>query len=321
MHFRSAAIVFALFALVYRDAEAQRSPSSAEAHMAAAKQAAGMDITGLLAQLCVTPDIFIGGGGGTPDRATWFAEPVKVFDNLIFVGTKTHASWALTTSAGIILIDTAFNYAAEEEIVGGLKKMGLDPAQVKYVLISHGHGDRAEGAKMMQDRFGARIVISAEDWAMIEKLDKMPGGKPKRDIVAMDGQKITLGDTTVTLVATPGHTAGAMSFLFTVKDNGKPLTVVYQGGMALPGSGAAALNAYVSSQHKLAGLAAQANATVVMTTHTMGDNMQTKMHLLPNRKAGEANPFDVGKDGVARYFTVGSECAEAALARLKPPGA
>ena len=168
-----------------------------------------------------------------PDRATWFTEPAKVFDNLYFVGTKIHSSWALTTSEGIILIDTLYDYASEEAIVGGLKKLGLDPATVKYVIITHAHGDHVGGAKLMQDRFGARIIMGAPDWDSIEKsVNQFPNGKPKRDIVATDGEKVTLGDTSVTLVLTPGHTPGTVSMFFQVKDNGRPLTVAYSGGTA-----------------------------------------------------------------------------------------
>ena len=85
----------------------------------------------------------------------------------------------------------------------------------------------------MQDRFHSRIVMGGPDWDSIEKsVNGYPLGKPKRDIVADDGQKITLGDTSVTIVTTPGHTPGTLSMIFTVKDNGKPLTVAYSGGTA-----------------------------------------------------------------------------------------
>lgn len=323
MKIRIAACVVALSALASSDLRASAAPGSPEEHMAKAKEAAGMDFTGLLSQLCVTPDVFIGGGSNTniPPRAAWYAAPVKVFDNFYFLGTKTHGAWALNTSDGIILIDTVFNYAAEAELVDGLKTLGLDPAKVKYVLISHGHPDRIGGARLLQERFGAKVVVSGEDGAAIDKMTDVPGGKPKADIIAKDGDKITLGDGSVTLVSTPGHTVGTTSFIFTVKDGGKPVTVVYQGGMALPGSGAPALTSYLTSQKKLAGLAEAANASVALTTHTMGDNTQVKLRLMATRKPGEASPFEVGKQGVARYFTVGSECAEAALARLKRPGA
>ena len=171
---------------------------------AAAKAAAGFDFTGTLARICVPPQTGPGPDVAPPPppaRATWYTEPAKVFDNLYFVGTKIHSSWALTTSDGIILIDTLYDYASEEEIVGGLKKLGLDPAKVKYVIITHAHGDHVGGAKLMQDRFGSRIVMGGPDWDSIEKsVNRYPNGKPKRDIVATDGQKITLGDTSVTLV-------------------------------------------------------------------------------------------------------------------------
>src|SRR5580765_2611206 len=220
-------------ALGVAGADAQPAAKNIDAHLAAAKAAAEFDFTGTLARTCIAPQTGPGrdvAPGPAPDRKTWFTEPAKVFDNLYFVGTKFHSSWALTTGDGIILLDTLYDYASEEAIVGGLKKLGLDPATVKYVIITHAHGDHDGGAKLMQDRFGSRIIFGGPDWDSIEKsVNQWPNGKPKRDIVATDGQKITLGDTTVTLVLTPGHTPGTLSLIFAVKDNGKPLTVAYSG--------------------------------------------------------------------------------------------
>jgi metallo-beta-lactamase class B len=136
----------------------------------------------------------------TPSRDTWFAEPAKVFDNLYFVGGKLHSSWALTTDDGIILIDTIYPYNSEELIIGGMKKVGLKPTQIKYVLISHAHGDHIGGAEMLQERYGARIVMGGPDWDWVEKYpNRYKTMAPKRDIVATDGMKITLGKTTVTI--------------------------------------------------------------------------------------------------------------------------
>src|SRR5262249_47737918 len=93
-----------------------------DAHLAAAKAAAGFDFTGTLARVCIAPQTAPGADvrpPPPPDRATWFTEPAKVFDNLYFVGTKIHSSWALTSREGIILIDTLYDYASEEAIVGG----------------------------------------------------------------------------------------------------------------------------------------------------------------------------------------------------------
>src|SRR5580693_5391699 len=301
---------------------AQNVQNEIDAHMTAARNAAGFDFTGTLARLCVAPTFTSGirdvAPGKPPARETWFTEPAKVFDNLYFVGSKIHSSWALTTRDGIILIDTLFTYNSEEEIVGGLKKLGLDPTQVKYVIISHAHSDHVGGAKLMQDRFGSRIVMGGPDWDSIEKsVNGYPAGKPKRDIVADDGQKITLGDTAVTIVTTPGHTPGTLSMLFTVKDNGKPLSVAYSGGTAFNfPSTVPNFDTYIKSQSKMAAAAAAANATILMSNHTEFDSAIPKIKMLASRKPGEPHTFDIGKEAVARYFTVTGECAQAQRLKL-----
>src|SRR5215831_16284872 len=303
-------------------ASAQQSTNTVDSHLAAAKAAAGFDFTGTLARICIAPQTGPGADVAPPPppgRATWFTEPAKVFDNLYFVGTKFHSSWALTSSEGIILIDTLYDYASEEAIIGGMKKLGLDPAIVKYVVITHAHGDHDGGAKLMQDRFGSRIVMGGPDWDSIEKsVNQWPHGKPKRDIVAADGQKLTVGDAVVTLVLTPGHTPGTVSMFFQVKDNGRPLTVAYSGGTAFNFvNDVPHFDTYIASQRKMAELAAKENATVLMSNHSEFDNAVTKIKLLAARKAGEPHPFELGRQAVQRYFKVMDECAQVARLKLR----
>jgi metallo-beta-lactamase class B len=301
------------------DARAQpREP--VEAYLAAAKKAAGFDFPGTLVRICVAPQTAPGpdvAPAPPPDRSTWYTDPAKVFDNLYFVGTKIHSSWALTTSEGIILLDTLYDYASEEAIVGGLKKLGLDPASVKYVIISHAHGDHVGGAKLMQERFGSRLIMGGPDWDMIEKsVNQYPNGKPKRDIVATDGQKVTLGDTTVTLVSTPGHTPGTISMIFEVKDNGTPITVAYNGGTAFNfPNDVPHFDTYISSQQKMGDAAAKAEATILMSNHSEFDNAVTKIKMIAARKPGEPHPFEIGRETVGHYFKLVEECAQ--LARFK----
>jgi metallo-beta-lactamase class B len=298
-----------------------------DAHLVKARNAAGFDFTGTLARLCVAPARFPlqirdAAPGPPPARNTWYIEPAKVFDNLYFVGSKIHNAWALTSNEGIIILDTLFTYNSEEEIVGGLKKLGLDPAKIKYVIITHAHSDHVGGAKLLQDRFKAHVVMGAPDWDSIEKsVNGYPEGKPKRDVVADDGQKITVGDTSVTLITTPGHTRGTLSMIFTVKDQGKPLVVAYSGGTAFnfPSTGPN-FDIYIRSQAKMAAAAAAANATVFMSNHTEFDNAVPKIKMLASRKPGEPHPFEIGKEAIARYFTVSGECAEAAKIRFAQPG-
>jgi metallo-beta-lactamase class B len=300
---------------------AQQGANTIEARLAAAKAAAGFDFTGTLARICIAPQTAPGADvrpPPAPDRATWFTEPAKVFDNLYFVGTKFHSSWALTRREGIILIDTLYDYASEEAIVGGLTKLGLDPAAVKYVLISHAHRDHVGGAKLMQERFGARVVMGGPDWDAIEKsVNQFPDGKPKRDIAASDDQKLALGDASVTLVLTPGHTPGTVSMLFEVKDNGRPLTVAYSGGTAFNFvNDVPHFDTYIASQRKMAERAGSRNATVLMSNHSEFDNAVTKIRLMAARKAGEPHPFELGREAVQRYFKVMEECAQAARLKL-----
>ena len=307
-------------------------------HLAEAQRQAGTDYPGLLARVCVVPP---GGGdaaagrrraGGvnglsaaimaapvveqvTPPREEWYQEPRKVFDNLYWVGIKRNSAWLLKTSEGLIVIDTVYRYAAEPAIVDGIRKLGFDPADLKYVFITHGHGDHDEGSKVLQD-LGARVVMSPQDWDLRLNGPPMPGGKPRRDIEGRDGQTITLGDTSITMYLTPGHTDGTLSFIFNVMDRGQKRVIAYPGGTAFnfPRS-VPRFEQYIATQKRFAGLAAAAGASVILTNHSEFDNAWYKVRMLATQMPGEENPFVI-RDGVARYFNVMVECSEAEKWRL-----
>ena len=263
---------------------------------------------------------------GPPERSRWHAEPVKVFDNLYFVGQTEYSAWAVTTSAGIILIDTIFDYSVEDEVVGGLKKLGLDPAMIKYAIVSHGHFDHSGGAKYLQDHFGTRIILSAADWDLLERGSPT---RPKRDLVATDGQKLTLGDTTLTLYLTPGHTLGTISTLIPVKDGGTPHLVAEWGGTGFNWIQNRAgyitpsrpdrfwFETYSRSAERFRGIVAEAGADALIANHTRLDGSKTKLPALAKRRPGDPHPYVIGNDSVKRYLTVADECAKAGLLRLK----
>src|SRR5262245_49495113 len=94
-------------------------------------------------------------------------EPTKVFDNLYVVGRTSTVVWAVPTSAGIVLIDAFYGDQLDSVLLPGLKKLGLDPAQVKYVLVGHGHADHFGGASYFQQR-GARVVMAGPDWDLLQ---------------------------------------------------------------------------------------------------------------------------------------------------------
>jgi metallo-beta-lactamase class B len=310
-------------------ASAQTSNPTVDGYIATAKAAAGTDWAGTFLRLCIPPSAVPQAAGGqagsgraggrgaaprTPARETWYAEPAKVADNLYFLGTKVHSAWAIVGSQGIVVIEALFDYAAREEILDGLKKVGLDPKNVKYVILSHAHGDHDGGAPLLQDSIkDVHIIYGAEDW---DAVDKRTAGKAKRDIVGTDGMKVSVGDASVQIVTMPGHTPGTLSYLFEVRDNGKPLRIAYVGGTAISFNGSTAYyDGYIASSKKMAKAAADYGATVLMSNHSEFDDGYLKAHTAANRKPGAPNPFEVGADGVARYFTVVQACTTAARIR------
>jgi metallo-beta-lactamase class B len=304
-------------------ASAQTAPTTIDGLIAAAKTAAGTDWAGTFLRLCIPPAASPPAAAPaaapprTPARDTWYAEPAKVADNLYFLGTKIHNAWAIVGNDGIIVLEALFDYAAQDEIIGGMKKLGLDTGKVKYVILSHAHADHDGGAKLLQDEIpGVHLVYGAEDWDAVDRSTNHAGGKPKRDMVGTDGMRISVGDASVQIVTMPGHTPGTLSFLFEVKDNGKPLRIAYVGGTAIPfNADAAYYDRYLASSKKMAKAAADFGATALMSNHTEFDNGFFKAHAAAARKPGVANPYQVGKEAVARYFAVVENCTTAARIR------
>lgn len=313
---------FLSLALVAAEVRAQTPQAQIEAHIASARAAAGSEFRNTFINLCLpAPPRPAARPPGTPqaapDRATWYAPPLQVFDNLYWLGTRQHSSWALKTSAGLIIIDTNFAWATEPEIIDGLTRLGLDPRDIKYVLISHAHGDHDQGAAELQKRYGAKVVMGAPDWeATLARPPTAPGGVPTMDIaVGPEGRKLTLGDTTVDIVFTPGHSPGTLSYVFPVKDEGRTVMAAYSGGTLTGAFGADGKrwDEYIASQRRIAKAAADAGASVILSNHSEYDAAYTRARLIPApRQVGETHPFILGPEAVQNYFTVMTECAAAA---------
>jgi metallo-beta-lactamase class B len=295
------------------------SEASVAAHVAEAKRLAGSDLGGLMvlcepapvarpAQALVDKLIAAQMARGAPP-------PGQAFDNLYFVGSTWVSAWALKTSQGIILIDALNNrYEAATVIDGGMRKLGLDPAQIRYVIVTHAHGDHYGGAVHFVEKYKARVVMSEADWKQtegkLEYVSPLWGPVPKRDLAVADGDKVTLGDTTVTVNLTPGHTLGTITPTFEVKSGGKTHRVLLWGGTAFNfGNNVPRLESYIAATERMAKLAQAQQVDVMLSNHAGYDDTVRKLEAL--RKQAAPNPFVIGTDAVTRGLGAMGECAQA----------
>lgn len=247
----------------------------------------------------------------------------RLFDNLYYVGLNSVGAYVVKTSSGLILIDTLNNSEdAQKVIVAGMENLGLDPKDLKYILISHGHGDHYGGAKWLADTYKARVLASEADWNLMSQPRTPPpggasdrpapnwGSAPTRDMVATDGQELRLGDTTITIALTPGHTPGTLSFVLPVFDNGKRHVLAMWGGTAIP-TAEDARRQYVESAERFAILTRKLGVDVELSNHPFVDDSLRRMEQLRSRPK-ERSPFVIGKQRYEAYEGILKNCALAA---------
>lgn len=253
-------------------------------------------------------------------------EPFQVFDNVYYVGPGYVSVWLVSTSDGLILFDTA-EEPYVEHILAGIRSFGFDPADIKYIIISHGHLDHFGGAAHIQELSGARVAAMPEDWDMIEAAATRPGRNggpsprvPERDMVLRENQTITLGETTLTIHHTPGHTPGVTSAEFYVYDNGTPHRAIFVGG-----SGARD-NAYEDAVYTYRLFSAMEGMEVALLNHSWlfqstypNGAILERAKLLADRQPGDPNPF-VDPESWTEWVHDGQERAQAGLAALRAEG-
>lgn len=300
---------------------------AAEPHFAAGQKAAGKDWIGPLL-LCnqARPEALKWQLPGLKEvRQIGLAQgempaTTKIFDNMIYFGNGSVNAFAVVTSQGIILIDSLNNGNEAANIIdAGLRKFGYDPAQIKYVVVTHGHGDHYGGAGYFQRKYHAHILMSETDWALSPMTRDKPffDPAPPRDLVIQDGEKLELGGETLSLFITPGHTPGTVSVLIPVTDHGHRHVVALWGGAGFnfPHS-PARFATYAASAQRFLGLALAAGADVPISNHPENDASFLKIKEFTTRGAGDPNPYVMGTEQVRRFFTTLSECAQAYGAQI-----
>jgi len=126
--------------------------------------------------------------------------------------------------------------------------------------------------------------------------------------------KLTLGDFTMTLYLTPGHTEGTISTIFPVRDGNAKHTVATWGGTLFNfGANRPRLVSYAQQADRFRDIATKAGADVMLSNHTVYDGSKVKLPAVKARTAGQPNPYVIGADAVRRYLTTVGECAKAAV--------
>ena len=188
-------------------------------------------LAGLLLSSCTTPEITpqVAEKSFEPilkacgDRDGWSdpAPPAHVFGNTYMVGTCGITSLLITTPKGHFLTDGATAEAAPL-IADNIRKLGFEPKDVRYLLSTHEHIDHVGGLAELKRITGAKFVTRAEAKGAMEsgtvhptdpQLGLLPPFEPlKADLVIEDQEKLRIGDQSLTMIATPGHTPGGTSW-------------------------------------------------------------------------------------------------------------
>lgn len=178
-----------LLAIATTRLSAQSPADEAQTHLTKARSLAGM-------QFLTTEEVQCRELGledpyqpaGKEEKAT----PTQVFDNVFYVGTKTLGAWVIKTSDGIFLVNAMHTKDVESVVVAGMHKLGLDPAQVKYVIVTHADGDSYGGAKYFQDKYSAQVIMSGSDWDFLTRTAGLRGdrsGTARGDTLGRGGRR------------------------------------------------------------------------------------------------------------------------------------
>lgn len=262
------------------------------------------------------------------DRA--FVIASQAFDQLYYVGWNYVGTWVLKTGDGLILFGTMSNAKeAEEIIVGGLKKLGLDPNTIKYIVVSHGHKDHYGGVNYLKEKYHAQVLLTAVD-ANMPPAPAAPNATPfppmpPHDIDIVDGQNLTLGGTTVTMYVTPGHTPGTVSVILPVTDHGEKHTLLLWSGTGLPeklgpGPRTGGLREYEASLWRITKIGIDANVDGLIAAHPIADGTDVKAALAAARKLGAPNPWVIGQNTFIRYMAAFIEATQAMTAFQESKG-
>jgi glyoxylase-like metal-dependent hydrolase (beta-lactamase superfamily II) len=169
--------------------------------------------------------------------------PVPLIGPITYVGTEGLAAYLIRTRAGAILIDGTLeeNVPAIERNVAA---NGVSLRSVKLLLNSHAHFDHAAGLARLKRDTGASVAAGVGDAAALR--EGVPPGETSYGVIRFpavpvdravrDGERLRLGEVTLTAIATPGHTPGNTSWLMQVGQGRRRLNVLFLGSLRVAGN-------------------------------------------------------------------------------------
>lgn len=149
-------------------------------------------------------------------------EPFKIVGNVYYVGTFQASSHLIDTGDGLILIDTGYENVLYL-LINSIYKLGFRPEDIKYIVHTHKHWDHTEATEALAELSGAKTLIGRKDAEKVKQYFNP-------DILIADGDTLSLGNTTISFLETPGHTEGTISLFFETEEDGKTYRVGMFGG-------------------------------------------------------------------------------------------
>ena len=214
--------------------------------------------------------------------------PFQVFDNLYYVGARWVSAWLLVSEQGLILFDALYGDLTDIAI-NGIRELGFNPDDIRYVIVSHAHYDHIGGARRLQEEFGSVVMMTEADWNMTtEPAVYQEYPTPIRHLSVSDGSTLNLGRTRLRFMQTPGHTPGVLSTRFTVYDNGYPHEAFLFGGAGLNFSGVERTEIYINSIERLMQME---NIEVNIPNHPDSGEIFERYEILQDRQDGDLHPF------------------------------
>ncbi|MBA8882277.1 subclass B3 metallo-beta-lactamase [Dokdonella fugitiva] len=165
-------------------------------------------------------------------------EPYRLAENTWYVGTKGLSSVLVVDDEGLVLIDGGLPQSAAV-ILDNVRKAGFDPRRIRWILNSHAHFDHAGGIAALARLTGAAVAAGRDGVVALTRAPYHPDDPQAgfgvasrypsvKHVRAIDnGDTITVGHTTITAVASPGHAPGGMSWRWKSCHDGTCRDVVY----------------------------------------------------------------------------------------------